>query len=124
MYIFDNLVCNDNLFCNGVEICDVVFGCQNGVLFTEDDGVLCTILVCDEFIDTFSYVPDYLFCDNGQLCDGTEICDVIVGCFVGSGILVDDVVVCTVDICDENMQFVFYMLDYGYCNDFKVCIID
>ena len=40
--------CDDGLFCNGAEICDVVNDCQPGPTLELDDGIGCTDDSCDE----------------------------------------------------------------------------
>ena len=41
-------VCADEIFCNGVEICDTARGCMPGVRESCDDGDVCTVDRCDE----------------------------------------------------------------------------
>jgi len=41
-------VCADDLFCNGVEVCDTARGCRPGVRESCDDDDVCTIDRCDE----------------------------------------------------------------------------
>jgi hypothetical protein len=40
--------CNDNLFCNGIEVCDRFEGCRPSIVQRCDDGDVCTIDACDE----------------------------------------------------------------------------
>jgi len=43
-----NSLCSDELFCNGVEVCDVVQGCRAGTPPDCGDGVGCTADTCNE----------------------------------------------------------------------------
>ncbi len=40
-------LCDDALFCNGSETCDVLLDCQLGTAPSADDGVACTDDICD-----------------------------------------------------------------------------
>ena len=48
-----------------------------------DDGVLCTVDLCDASTGMCEYTPDGAFCDNGLFCDGVEICDSVSDCLIG-----------------------------------------
>jgi len=94
--VFPLVICDNGLFCDGLETCDIDLGCQNGTPPC-DDGVDCTIDGCDE--DTLSCTtntPSDALCDNDQFCDGLETCDVLDGCSTtGSPCL-------TGEVCDED----------------------
>jgi len=70
--------CNDNLWCNGIEYCD------NGDCTTlpapkVDDGVACTVDVCDEPKDVVTHTPTDSLCDDGKACT-QNVCDPVKGC--------------------------------------------
>lgn len=48
-----------------------------------DDGVDCTVDVCDVATGECSNSPDDAACDNGMFCDGAEVCDAVDGCLEG-----------------------------------------
>jgi len=54
----DDAFCDNGLYCDGAEICDVLLGCQAGTPVDCDDGVECTIDSCNETTDTCDHVPD------------------------------------------------------------------
>jgi len=97
----DDTACDDGLFCNGAEFCDVALDCQSGTAPVVDDGVPCTNDSCDEIGDVVVHVPDDALCDNGQACDGLETCDAVLGCQSNAPPAVDDGVACTIDTCDD-----------------------
>ena len=66
--------CDDALFCNGVETCDVLLDCQVGTAPPVDDGISCTIDACDEVGDVITNVVSDALCSNGVFCDGAEVC--------------------------------------------------
>jgi len=73
--------CNDGLFCNGIETCDSSTGsCLSGVSSIADDGVACTVDICDEVTDSIINVPDDSICNDGSFCTGIDICDATLGC--------------------------------------------
>jgi hypothetical protein len=73
------LVCDDNLFCNGVETCDSGLGCQGGIPPAIDDGVFCTEDSCDEGNDAIVNIANDQLCDDGDPCTA-ESCDEFLGC--------------------------------------------
>jgi len=93
--------CDDGTFCNGAESCDTDAGCQDGTPPVVDDGVTCTIDVCDEDVDVVLHTPDASVCDDGAFCNGAELCDAALDCQPAS-LPCDDGVPCTVDGCDEE----------------------
>ncbi len=48
-----------------------------------DDGVDCTVDVCDLNTGACSNDVDDVFCDNGLFCDGVEVCDAVDDCVPG-----------------------------------------
>ena len=114
--------CDDALFCNGGETCDIPSGtCQPGIAVDCDDGVSCTIDGCNEASDACESAPDDSVCDNAAFCDGAEICDLQLGCQAGSdpcpGLTCDEGIDrctgCTGDPqCDDGV----------FCNGPETCI--
>ncbi len=48
-----------------------------------DDGVLCTVDLCNAGTGMCDNIPDNAFCDNGLFCDGVEVCDQVDDCLIG-----------------------------------------
>ncbi len=112
----DGVVCNDGLFCNGVETCDVTLGCQAGIAVFCGDAFICSTDSCDEITDLCA--NDFATCVCGDLeLTGSEECDPpqIAGTFEDCNNLVDDdgdgIVDCSdpdcfpnarLSICDED----------------------
>ncbi|MFN2427352.1 MAG: hypothetical protein ABR587_13000, partial [Candidatus Binatia bacterium] len=93
--------CDDGLFCNGESVCSRDHGCQDPVVPNCNDGVACTLDLCDEVADKCTHVPQNTSCGNGQFCDGNEICSPTLGCIPGTAPACDDNIPCTVDVCNE-----------------------
>jgi len=92
----DNSYCDDDLFCNGLEICDVDLGCQSGDPVVCNDNNECTTDSCNEGIDACEYtnVADDTACAEGICCGGTcssPVCSMDAEC--------EDFDACTADIC-------------------------
>ena len=94
--------CNDGVFCNGVERCDLTAGCVSGAVPSCSDGIGCTVDRCDGPTDTCVNTPDHARCDDGQLCNGPETCSAAAGCIAGSPPTCDDGLACTTDSCDPS----------------------
>jgi len=62
-----NALCDNGLFCDGAEICDVVFDCQAG-------SDPCGGGACDETGDVCLECAVDADCDDGLFCNGTETC--------------------------------------------------
>ena len=90
----DDLVCDDSDICNGIESCDATLGCQVGTALT---------------------------CDDDLFCNGLETCDATLGCKPGVAPVIDDGVVCTIDVCDEDLDLVVNTANDLLCNDDNVC---
>ncbi len=77
--------CDDGLFCNGSETCDVGTGlCQAGTAVDCNDGVSCTDDSCNEGTNSCDNVADDSNCDDGLFCNGAETCDAINDCQAGT----------------------------------------
>jgi hypothetical protein len=73
--------CDDGLFCNGAETCNLGTGaCEAGTAPDCGDGVGCTNDSCNEATDGCDNVPDDGLCANGLFCDGDEVCSPAAGC--------------------------------------------
>lgn len=66
-----------------------------------DDGIDCTLGVCDPELRLCRYTGDDTSCDDGLFCDGVERCDVRLGCRPGPPMTCSDSTPCTIDVCDE-----------------------
>ena len=117
--------CDDELFCNGPEVCDVVAGCQPGLSPSCDDGITCTVDSCNTTTDACSNIAINTGCDNGQFCDGTEICDPLIGCQAGTAVDCSDVpaLECGAGFCDEvtDSCVVTPINDGDPCDDGDAC---
>lgn len=73
----DDSVCDDGVFCNGAETCDVVTDCQAGVA-VDCSGLddQCAIGVCDEGADACEAenANEAGACDDGEFCTDGDIC--------------------------------------------------
>lgn len=97
------------------------FGCKQ-VLLILSDGVDCTIDLCNEDINTIIHIVMDVKCDDSKFCNGVEICDQVNGCAVGMFLILLDNLDCIIDVCDEDVDVVVYLLDYVKCLDGKFCI--
>ncbi|MEE2779151.1 MAG: hypothetical protein VYE15_01410, partial [Myxococcota bacterium] len=114
-------VCDDGVFCNGVEGCDSELGCQPGDPPSLDDGVDCTVDVCDEEAESVTHTPDDAPCQDDLFCNGVEVCDLLAGCVSGDPPDASDGLDCTLDACDESSGgFTHLPLDSA-CDDGLVC---
>ena len=114
--------CDDAIYCNGAELCDVEDGlCGGGAAPMTDDGVECTLDVCNEFLGQVTHTPRPARCNDGQFCNGFELCHPIDGCRAGEAQNVSDAVACTLDACDEAADFVTHTPDDGPCDDGSFC---
>ena len=113
--------CDNDLWCDGAETCDVVNDCENGPAPNCDDGVACTDDSCDEVDDECDNVPNNALCDNGLICDGSEICDALLDCQAGTPIDCSDGVACTTDTCNEPLGNCTNPPDDALCDNGDWC---
>jgi cysteine-rich repeat protein len=73
--------CDDGLFCNGFETCAPNNGCVPGEAPVIDDGVGCTVDVCDNDQAAVVHEPNDDACQVEGLCE-SPICHPIEGCQV------------------------------------------
>jgi cysteine-rich repeat protein len=118
------LACDDGQFCNGLETCDSGSGCVDGPDPVIDDGITCTDDSCDEVGDVVVNTPNHALCDDTLFCTGVETCHVTLDCQAGTNVDCDDVVSCTVDVCNETTDQCDNMPDDAVCNDANVCTED
>ena len=71
--------CEDALFCNGAETCDLMSDCQAGTAPITSDGVACTDDSCDEATDSIVNTASSANCEDGDECTA-DACDEISGC--------------------------------------------
>jgi len=110
----DNGACNDGLFCNGSETCNVTLGCQAGTPPNCADSVACTVDSCNEATDSCDHTPDNGACDDALFCNGAETCNVSLGCQAGSN-------PCPGQACDEGTDTCVNCITNGDCSDGQFC---
>jgi uncharacterized repeat protein (TIGR01451 family) len=108
----DDAGCADTEFCNGVEICDVLLGCQPG-------ADPCPGQLCNETFDLCVDCTDDVQCSDGQYCTGIDTCDN--GTCVITPVDCDDAVACTTDACDEANDTCTNTPDDSICDDGLYC---
>jgi hypothetical protein len=75
----DNGECDDGLFCNGEERCDLAGGCTAGTSLACDDGLACTLDACSEVEQGCITTGNDLVCDDQNDCTA-DICEPTTGC--------------------------------------------
>jgi hypothetical protein len=114
--------CDDGIYCNGQETCDVDSGlCRGGAAPVVDDGVACTQDVCSEAGGSVTHTPRNNRCQDGVFCNGAEVCHPQMGCQPGVAPNVNDGVACTLDACDEDADFISHTPRDGVCDDGLFC---
>ncbi len=118
--------CDDDVFCNGPEVCDIPGGekvgsCKSGSPPFCDDTIDCTIDVCDPGTDACKFAPDHALCQDSSFCNGMEICDTGSGCIDGPDPDLSDGVACTVDTCIEGGDPIVHVPDDALCDDGLYC---
>ena len=92
--------CDDGLYCNGAETCNLgTSTCEAGTPPTCDDGVACTVDSCNETGNRCDHTPNDPACSDANLCNGVETCDEVSGCELGTVLDCTDAVDCTTDTC-------------------------
>ena len=118
--IDENNPCNDNLYCNGLEVCQNG-NCVAGAVPNCSDGVDCTADYCDEYSDTCGKsIPYDSRCNDNLYCNGKETCDKSLGCKTGIQPCNDNVK-CTANLCNENTDSCSYVENNSYCEDNLYC---
>ncbi len=118
--------CDDGVFCNGVESCDVVTGTCNALSACPpfQDGCVTRGGMCDEATDSCLDVPNDGDCDDGVFCNGVESCDVVTGgCVAVSSCPPQFPNGCVRPgaLCDEKTDACFDELDDGLCPADTTC---
>ena len=109
----NDALCDNGLFCDGSETCDLNNDCQAG-------SDPCSGQSCDEGTDScFNCVTDP-DCADGQFCNGVEIC-VAGACQAGPPVDCDDGVACTDDSCDEGADSCGNVANDGLCDNGQFC---
>ncbi len=109
--------CDNGLFCDGAEVCDPLLGCGPGAPPSCDDGVACTLDLCDETAGACMHGPDDALCDNGVFCDGVETCDLFEGCRAEAAL-------CPGQVCDEAGERCVSCAVDSDCDDGDPCTTD
>ncbi|MGB2985870.1 MAG: agmatine deiminase family protein, partial [Phycisphaerae bacterium] len=109
--------CDNGLYCDGAETCDLDYDCQPGTAIDCDDSVDCTDDSCNEGTDSCDNTPNDTYCDNGLYCDGAETCNAVSDCQPGSAVDCDDSVGCTDDSCNEGTDSCDNVANDAYCPD-------
>jgi hypothetical protein len=65
----DHSRCDDGRRCNGSETCRGADGCVDGEPVACDDGVECTVDLCDTDLDRCVSEPSDESCPDGYVCD-------------------------------------------------------
>lgn len=113
----NHAACDNGLFCDGAETCNVTLGCQAGAPPCVD-GVACTTDTCTEATDTCTFPLNHAFCDNGLFCDGVEACDPVLNC-------VDQANPCLVtQFCNETTDVCDQCTLNSHCDDGNACTND
>jgi hypothetical protein len=96
--------CDDGIACNGIETCAAgVCVVEAAPACPEEDGVRCTVPVCDPVLDRCVEVADDGACGEGEYCDTSDDCKTIptcgsdAECVPADGCLVGK---CTMGTCD------------------------
>jgi hypothetical protein len=112
-HIANNGACDDGLFCNGAELCNVTLGCQAGSDPCPGQG-------CDEGGNVCVQCIGNEDCDDGLFCNGAEICNAG-SCQSGSAPNCDDGVACTADSCNEGTDSCDHAPNNAACDDGLFC---
>jgi len=111
--VASNAACDDGVFCNGAETCDVALGCVTGT-------APCAGQACDEATASCVACLVNADCSDGLFCNGTETC---VGnvCQAGTAVNCNDGVVCTTDSCNEATNSCDNVPSNASCDDGLFC---
>lgn len=102
----EHTVCDDGVFCNGVEQCDLsTQACVSGPPPSLDDGIACTIDACDERAGAIVHIPNHSVCNDGNLCTA-DTCEPVLGCthVVDHAICYDGIFCNGEERCDPGQQ--------------------
>lgn len=117
--------CDDGVFCNGVESCDVATGLCVALSSCPPflDGCVVRQGICDEDTDTCLDDPNDAACDDGIFCNGIDSCDATTGqCVaIGSCAIAVDGCVTRGAFCDEAADTCLDDLDDSKCPPGETC---
>jgi predicted outer membrane repeat protein len=117
----DDARCDNGVFCDEQESCDVLLACIAGMPVRCDDGVACTVDSCDELARSCTHDADAAACRDDVFCNGEEMCDPVRGCQPGAPPSCDDGVACTFDRCEEDARACVHETDDAQCGDGLFC---
>ncbi len=86
--------------------------CEDGISCTETDQ--CTAGVCGGIINNN-------LCTDGLFCNGVETCDILLGCQVGTPLVIDDDVSCTIDVCNDDLDIIEHTPYDSLCSNGLTC---
>jgi WD40 repeat protein len=81
-----------------------------------NDGISCTIGICNTATNLCVHMPDDALCDDGLFCNGIETCHPTLGCRPGSPVDCDDGLACTIGTCDVVTQSCVYTPIHSLCS--------
>jgi hypothetical protein len=115
--------------CDVEEFCDGTGACPTDGFEPSttpcDDGVACTESeTCDGMGICDPGIPNDALCDDALFCTGVEACDLLADCQAGTPPTGDDGVVCTNEICDENLGMIVSVPHDANCDDGDACTTD
>ncbi len=96
-------------------------GCAPSVGFSCDDGLGCTIDLCDEVNNKCSHAVNDAACNNNISCDGVEVCSLVLGCISVNPPSCDDGITCTNDFCDLASDSCSHVSDDSKCQNGLFC---
>ena len=111
--VADDGYCDDGLWCNGAEVCDVALDCQAG-------GDPCPGQLCDEVGDVCIDCQNDGDCADGVYCNGAETCTGGV-CQPGTAVDCNDGVGCTDDSCNEGTDSCDNIPNDALCDNGQYC---
>jgi len=118
-----NSLCDDGLFCNGTEICDIYAGCISGSPPDCSDGIECTTDSCNEEMDLCENTPQDSLCIDELFCTVNERCDANSGCIFEERNCSDEID-CTQDFCSEEEKTCLHLPQNEICDDSNECTDD
>lgn len=86
-----------------------------------DDGIPCTVDLCDPDEGTCTSTPDDALCNDGLFCNGQETCAPASGCQAGTPVQCNDTVSCTSDTCNEALDACEFVPQDGACDNGAFC---
>jgi hypothetical protein len=72
-HVLNHAACDDGVFCDGDELCDIAKGCVT-IMRDCSDGIECTHDTCDEASKSCAHMPDDMLCPVSHRCDPVDGC--------------------------------------------------